>query len=83
MTLASRELNTYHTAQNIAIAIKSIIHEYNIDIEKVSGITTDRAANMIAGAALVTRNHVACFAHALNTIVHKLLDDKFIQPVLE
>lgn len=83
VTLACRELNTSHTALNISECIKNIIAEYDIDLAKVTAITTDRAANMIAAVKLLRMNHVACFAHALNTIVHKMLDNKYIKPALD
>lgn len=83
VTLACRELNTSHTAKNVSDALKNIIAEYAISTAQVTAITTDRAANMIAAVKDLKLNHVACFAHAMNTIIHKMLDHKFIQPVLE
>lgn len=83
ITLACRELNDTHTKEHIVECLQSILKEYDISADKVAAITTDRAAKMIAAIDLLKANHVACFAHAMNTIVHNMLGHEFILPTLQ
>lgn len=82
VTLACRELHAYHKAQNVADILKSIMAEFDIQPSQISAVTTDAAANLIAGVGKLDLNHVACFAQAINAIVHKMLDNHFIKTVL-
>lgn len=80
-TLAVRQLNTEHTADNIASAISEVLEEYTINVEKIVSITTDRAANMLAAVGNLDVPSVPCFAHAINTVVTKTLKHKSLAPI--
>lgn len=60
-----------------------ILVDFGIDRQKVSAITSDRAANMLAMVALMGIPHVPCFAHAINTVVQKLLGHNQVSTVIK
>ncbi|KAK7882934.1 hypothetical protein WMY93_029108 [Mugilogobius chulae] len=62
-----------HTAQNIAESQKLLMEDWGIK-EKVQCMVTDNAANMKLSVQLLNIRHVSCFAHTLNLIVKKAID---------
>lgn len=82
-TLACRELNIAHTAVNIADTITDVMGDFDIESSKIVAITTDRGANMLAAVNLLNKNSVPCFAHAVNTVVTKMLKHDSINESLK
>ncbi|XP_005113603.1 zinc finger BED domain-containing protein 1-like [Aplysia californica] len=67
--LATQKVAVDHTAANIAVLLKDLFEQWDIE-EKISSIVTDNASTMVS---LVNdhmkKHHVRCFAHSLNLIV--------------
>ncbi|KAJ8336973.1 hypothetical protein SKAU_G00381930 [Synaphobranchus kaupii] len=63
-----------HTAVNIKEAQNVLIESWGISMEKIHCLVTDNAANMLASAQLLRVRHICCFAHSLNLVVKKALD---------
>ncbi|XP_029991479.1 zinc finger BED domain-containing protein 1-like [Sphaeramia orbicularis] len=62
-----------HTAQHIAEAQRLLMANWGIT-GKVHCMVTDNAANMKLSVQLLNLRHVSCFAHTLNLVVKKALD---------
>ncbi|KAJ8332878.1 hypothetical protein SKAU_G00417740 [Synaphobranchus kaupii] len=63
-----------HTAVNIKEAQNVLMESWGISMEKIHCLVTDNAANMLASAQLLRVRHIRCFAHTLNLVVKKALD---------
>ncbi|KAJ8375079.1 hypothetical protein SKAU_G00056590 [Synaphobranchus kaupii] len=63
-----------HTAVNIKEAQNVLMESWGISMEKIHCLVTDNAANMLASAQLLRVRHIRCFAHSLNLVVKKALD---------
>nr|XP_046263255.1 E3 SUMO-protein ligase ZBED1-like isoform X1 [Scatophagus argus] len=61
-----------HTAANIADAMANLMTEWEIT-EKVSGMVTDGAHNIVASVNQLQVRHIYCFAHMLNLVVKESL----------
>ena len=66
--LATVQLTSEHTAINIASELQKLANDWEIK-DKVVGIVTDNAANMLAAARVCGWTHLSCFAHTLNLVV--------------
>ena len=73
VTLGVGHFSASHTAVNLSEATDALLCEYGIR-SKIQCFITDNAANMVACARLLKLRHVPCFAHTLNLIVKKALD---------
>ncbi|XP_051953602.1 zinc finger BED domain-containing protein 4-like [Xyrauchen texanus] len=71
--LGVRRFYQTHTAQHLMEAKALLMAEWGIT-SKVHCMVTDNASNMILSAQLLNLRHVPCFAHNLNLIVKKALD---------
>lgn len=74
--LGVKELTTNHTADHIKSDLSDMLLSWAINLDKVTAITTDNGANIIAAVRLLCQNenHVPCFAHTLNLVVTKALE---------
>jgi len=63
-----------HTAEHIKDAKDLLIADWGLQ-GIVRCLVTDNAANMLLCASLMKISHVSCFAHTLNLVVKKALDD--------
>ena len=66
--LSTYQVESSHTAENIACELKNVTDEWQIT-EKVVAAVTDNAANITAGVRLAGWKHLPCFAHTLNLVV--------------
>lgn len=57
-----------HSAENISNALKDIFIEWGIH-DKIAGIVTDNAPNMIKACELLKKKSLPCFAHTINLVV--------------
>ncbi len=73
VVLGVRRFYQTHTAQHLMEAKTMLMSEWGIT-SKVQCIVTDNASNMILSAQLLKLRHIPCFAHNLNLIVKKALD---------
>ncbi|XP_026098618.1 zinc finger BED domain-containing protein 4-like [Carassius auratus] len=73
VVLGVRRFYQTHTAQHLMEAKALLMAEWGITT-KVQCMVTDNASNMILSAQLLNLRHVPCFAHNLNLIVKKALD---------
>lgn len=81
LTLACRVLNTSHTGEHIAALIGDVLDEYEIDLGRISAVTTDRGPNMIKAVAELKKPHIDCFAHVLNTFIKEVQEHNFVKAV--
>ncbi|XP_058613457.1 zinc finger BED domain-containing protein 4-like [Onychostoma macrolepis] len=73
VVLGVRRFYQTHTAQHLMEAKTLLMSEWGIT-SKVQCMVTDNASNMILSAQLLNLRHIPCFAHNLNLIVKKALD---------
>lgn len=78
--LGCTKFNERHTAENLAEFLKKTIVDWDIN-NKVSAVSSDNAANIVAAIKICGFRHIACFAHTLNLIVQEGL--KTIKPVID
>lgn len=71
--LATREIPGSHTAENIAIVMKSILNEWNV-FDKIMTVVSDNAANIrCAINDHLQKYHHPCVAHTLNLTVNEAI----------
>lgn len=75
-TLGIYELEERHTSEYIAEKLKAICIEWDIPEDKISCVVTDGAANMTKAVEIAfgKRKHIICFAHILNLVVTKAIE---------
>jgi hypothetical protein len=76
-TLGVYELEERHTADYIAESWEKVCNEWGIKKEKISCVVTDGAANMtkVVDICFGKRKHIICFAHILNLVVTKAIEE--------
>ncbi|XP_039616000.1 E3 SUMO-protein ligase ZBED1-like [Polypterus senegalus] len=62
-----------HTAAHITESMSGLMTDWGIS-GKIHCMVTDNAANLVATAQLLKVRHVPCFAHTLNLVVKKAID---------
>ncbi|XP_053594570.1 E3 SUMO-protein ligase ZBED1 isoform X2 [Microplitis demolitor] len=66
-------LDSAHTAKNIANALKTIIKNYNLNMNKIVAMTSDSTPNMIKSINTVFEpekdRRLPCFAHRLSHVI--------------
>ncbi|XP_028658775.2 zinc finger BED domain-containing protein 4-like [Erpetoichthys calabaricus] len=62
-----------HTAAHIMESMSVLMTDWGIS-GKIQCMVTDNAANLVATAQLLKVRHVPCFAHTLNLVVKKAID---------
>ncbi|KAI2662058.1 E3 SUMO-protein ligase ZBED1 [Labeo rohita] len=77
-TLKSKCLQTSfmpesHTPDNLEEALQESIHEWKIEEKKISCITTDNGANVIAAIRQLKLPWLSCFGHNLNIAINNSL----------
>ena len=63
--LATRHMLEMHTGLNIATRIDEMRKEFEIDRERIVGISRDNAANMDVAVASLVFPDTNCFGHTL------------------
>ncbi|KAK7891783.1 hypothetical protein WMY93_023746 [Mugilogobius chulae] len=58
-----------HTAVNLATALGDVLHDWELDEEKLAAITTDNAANIAAAVRTLKWPWINCFGHNLHLTV--------------
>nr|XP_012232187.1 PREDICTED: zinc finger BED domain-containing protein RICESLEEPER 2-like [Linepithema humile] len=70
-----------HTANNLATEIRNVITEWNLQ-DKVNFAVSDNARNITNAIENILKwKHYGCYAHTLNLIVQKSLQE--LQPILK
>ena len=77
--LATRHMPEMHTGLNIATRIDEIRKEYQINSERVAGISRDNAANMDVAVTSLGYPDTNCFGHTLQLAIRDALDHPEIQ----
>ena len=72
--LEIRRITSSTTAENLASELNDVMENWEIR-NKVIAIVTDNAANIVAAVNKLGIKHVPCFAHTLNLIVQKAIDE--------
>ena len=72
--LATREVNERHTGVNTANEILNLVSEFGIKKEKVAGIVTDNASNMVVCGEELGLEHFRCFGHTLQLSINGAFD---------
>ena len=68
--LATREITSAHTADNIAAELSAVIAEWKLDT-KVIGITTDNARNVKNAVDSLEFTHFGCIGHTLQPSINR------------
>ena len=79
--LATCEVTSAHTANNIAAELSAVIAEWKLDT-KVIGITTDNARNVKNAVDSLEFTHFGCIGHTLQLSINKGLQLGFVSRVL-
>ena len=72
--LCVTKLNGSHTAEYLAAVIDKVLTTFNIR-NKVKTMTTDNASTMLKVAQKLAIDRIPCFAHVLNLIVQRSLNN--------
>lgn len=71
-----------HSAQKIQKFFESVVEEWGLN-NKIVAVIHDSAANMIAAMNLTEFEHMPCFAHQLQTLIHhSVLSDQSLSKVI-
>lgn len=70
--LGCTEFGERHTAENLSNLLINGVATWGIS-NKISGIITDNAANIVAAVRLTNWHHFPCFAHTINLAVQHSL----------
>ncbi|KZS13406.1 Uncharacterized protein APZ42_021473 [Daphnia magna] len=74
--LSTLVLEVSHTSENIAAHLKSVIADWDVPEDKISGIVTDNASNFKRAIANILKwKHIPCFAHTLSLAVKDPIHD--------
>ncbi|XP_067293402.1 E3 SUMO-protein ligase ZBED1-like [Pseudorasbora parva] len=63
-----------HTADNIKEALSDLISDWGLT-GSVAAMVTDNAANMVSGIQKLGLRHLPCFAHTINLIVKRAVEE--------
>lgn len=76
-TLGVIQLEDRHTSEYIVENLKKILDQFKVDINKISAIITDGAANIAEASEmfLSKTQHIHCFAHVMNLVVQNSVDN--------
>ena len=72
--LEIRRIEQATTSANLAMELEEVMDTWQIR-NKVIAIVTDNAANIVAAVRKLGIKHVPCFAHTINLVVQKAIDD--------
>ena len=75
-TLQTRQLNSSHTADNLAEILTTAVEEWGLKKSQPIAITTDNASNIVSGINSISSEfspHIRCFAHTLNLATQKAI----------
>lgn len=83
-TLGTYELSEHHTGEYISQILLKTCDEWKLDRSKVMAIVTDGGANMIKAIDLSfgRKCHIPCFAHMLNLVAQKSVENTATLPNL-
>lgn len=68
-----------HTAENLAIFLRNIVDEWNLN-NKIAGVISDNASNIKSALQKCNWRYLSCFAHSINLVVQTSL--KSIEPTI-
>ncbi|XP_049290608.1 zinc finger BED domain-containing protein 4-like [Anopheles funestus] len=80
--LECSEFSNHCAGHNIADWLKKVMAKFKID-HKIQAIVTNYAVNMKAAMDEINVPHLPCFAHTLNTIVQKAIQNSIIGTIGE
>lgn len=75
-TLQTRQLNSSHTAENLAEVLTNAVEEWGLKKSQPVAITTDNASNIVSGISNISSEfspHIRCFAHTLNLATQRAI----------
>ncbi|KZS04907.1 Uncharacterized protein APZ42_032035 [Daphnia magna] len=74
--LSTLVLEVSNTSENIAANLKSVIADWDVPEDKISGIVTDNTSNFKRAIANILKwKHIPCFAHTLSLAVKDAIHD--------
>lgn len=72
-----KELEDRHTSDYLALIIRNLCFDWNIEVDKIVAIVTDNGANIVKAVYDFAgrKKHLPCFAHTLNLVVDKAISE--------
>ncbi|CAB3374447.1 Hypothetical predicted protein [Cloeon dipterum] len=77
VTLAARQLNCRHTAEEIYCQLCLIIKDFGLKIKQIVGAVTDGGANMVKAMRMLVGKdkHIVCINHTIHNVVKRSLKE--------
>lgn len=84
VTIGVTELSDRHTSENIKEWLLEIVEKWNIPMQSIVVVVSDNAANMKKATvdAFGEEKHLGCYAHALNLVPAKIIENDYIVSVV-
>lgn len=76
-TIGMLQLTERHTSDYIVQGLHNIFQEWGLEVEKTLAVISDNAANITKAVEIMfgRSKHIPCFAHTLNLLSTKAIDD--------
>ena len=72
--LDTSECSMDHTGVNLASELETILNNWHIGVDKLSGCTTDNASNIVSAMSILEWAHFRCFGHTLQLGVKEAME---------
>lgn len=84
VTIGVLELGESHTSLNICNWFESILEAWGINKQQVITVVTDSGPNILSAVKTTFGNdkHLPCFAHTLNLVTQRALDNQDVQNII-
>ena len=79
--LQTRQVEQSHTSDNVTEELQAVASEWSLE-NKIAGVTTNNARNIVAGVHKLMWQHFACFAHTLNIALKRGLRLQAVSTIL-
>lgn len=75
-TLQTRQINSSHTAENLAEVLTNAVEEWGLKKSQPVAITTDNASNIVSKSNISSEfsPHIRCFANTLNLATQRAIN---------
>lgn len=71
--LACRQLNANYNKDNVRHLLGEILKEFDIPMEKLVSMTTDRSAEFVEAEKDLRIHHISCFVDVVNSFIQEII----------